>query len=177
MHVRYLYGIRICPVNGAHTIYALDRHLPPMYAFRVSNDDPVDNGDLVAWLAAGLDRKGKTQAGLADALSLSQPRISEILNGKRRIQATEVPKIAKYIGQSPPSKWLKTDLSQNDNQPDPSAKNRRDIRFALHADPNLVWVLIFRDNKLIDQFEADAGDLDNLSRQVGRAIQSLPKPK
>jgi plasmid maintenance system antidote protein VapI len=149
-----------------------------MYDFRVSNDDPVDNGALLAWLAAGLDRKrGKTQAGLADVLGLSQPRISEILKGKRRLQATEVPKIAEYIGRSPPSEWLKIDLSQSDNQPDPSAKSRGEIRFGLHVDPNLVWVFIFRDNKLIDQFEADAGDLDSLSRQVSRAIQSLPKPK
>jgi plasmid maintenance system antidote protein VapI len=149
-----------------------------MYAFRVSNDDPVDNGALLTWLAAGLDRrKGRTQAGLADVLGLSQPRISEILKGKRRIQAIEVPKIAKYIGQSPPREWLKTDLSPNEHQSDPAAKSRGEIRFGLHEDPNLVWILLFRDNKLIDQFEADIGDLDNLSRQVGRAIQSLPKPK
>jgi plasmid maintenance system antidote protein VapI len=149
-----------------------------MYAFRVSDDDTVNNGDLVAWLAAGLDKKrGKTQAGLAEALGITQPRISEILNGKRRIQTIEVPKIAKYLGQSPPSKWLKTDLPQNDNHSDPSAKSGWEIRFSLHTDPNLIWVLIISDNKLINQFEANANDLDNLSRQVGRAIQSLPKPK
>ena len=176
MHDRYLYGIRIYPVNGAHTIYALDRHLSPMYAFRVSNDDPVDPG-LIAWLAAGLDKKrGKTQTGLAEVLGLSQSRISEILNGKRQIKLIEVPKIAKYIERPPPSEWLKT-VSQNVNQPDPSANSISEIRFALHDDPNLVWVLIFRDNELIHQFEADRGSLDNLNRQLGQALQSLPKPK
>jgi plasmid maintenance system antidote protein VapI len=172
MHARYLYGIRIYRVNRAHMICVLDQQLSAMYDFRVSNDNPVDNGALIAWLASGLDKKrGKTQAGLADVLGLEQPRISEILNGKRRLQATEIPKIAEYIGRAPPSEWLKVD------QPEPSATSRGDIRFALHEDPNLVWVLVFRDNKLIDQFEADAGELDNLNRQVGRAIQSLPKTK
>lgn len=148
-----------------------------MYDFRVS-DDPIDNGALRAWLATGLDRKrGKTQAGLANVLGLSQPRISEILRGKRRLQATEVPKIAEYIGRSPPSEWLKISLTPDQNQPDPPAKSKGEIRFGLHADANLVWVFIFRDNKLIDQFEADASDLDTLARQVSRAIQSLTKPK
>jgi transcriptional regulator with XRE-family HTH domain len=148
-----------------------------MYAFRVGSDDPAED-DFVNWLAAGLDRKrGKTQAGLAVALGVAQPRISEILHGKRRLQVAEIAKIAKYIERSPPSKWLKIDPLQSDSPPDTSAKSRGEIRFALHANPALVWVLIFRDEKLVDQFEADADYLDNLRRQVSRAIQSLPKPK
>jgi transcriptional regulator with XRE-family HTH domain len=84
------------------------------------------NGALIAWVASGLDSKrGKTQTGLADALGVSQPRISEILNGKRRLQATEVPKIAEYIGRFPPSEWLKVD------QPEPAATSRvKSLRFA-----------------------------------------------
>jgi transcriptional regulator with XRE-family HTH domain len=148
-----------------------------MYDFRVSNDDSVDSGALLAWLAAGLDKRGKTQGGLAKVLGLSQPRISEILKGKRRIQATELPKIAEYIEQSPPIGWLGVDPFENGGRSDPLAKPRGEIRFGLHEDSSLVWVFVFRDDKLVDQFEANAGDLDNLSRQVSRAIQSLPKPK
>lgn len=145
-----------------------------MYDFRVSNGGSVDNTALLAWLAAGLDKRGKTQDGLAKVLGVSQPRISEILKGKRRIQATELPKIAEYIEQSPPIGWLSADPF---HQSDPSAKPKSEIRFGLHEDPSLVWVFVFRDDKLVDQFEANASELDQLSRQVSRAIQSLPKAK
>lgn len=144
-----------------------------MYDFRVSNDDAVDK-TLVGWVAAGLDkRRGKTQDGLAKALGVSQPRISEILNRKRRIQVDEIPKIAEYIEQPPPAGWMHLNHQNSDPQP----KNKAKIRFGLHEEPNLVWVLVFRDDKLVDQFEADATELDILKQQVIRAIQTLPKPK
>ena len=114
-----------------------------MYDFRVSNDDSVDNGALLAWLAAGLDKKrGKTQDGLAKALGISQPRISEILNGKRRIQLTEIPKIAEYIEQPPPIDWLRPgEPTISAPLAEASHKSRGEIRFGLHEDPRLVWVL------------------------------------
>lgn len=154
-----------------------NEHRPWVYDFRVSNGGSVDNAVLLAWLAAGLDKRGKTQDGLAKVLGVSQPRISEILKGKRRIQATELPKIAEYIEQSPPIGWLSVDPFHNGSQSDPPAKPRHDIRFGLHENPNLVWVFVFREDKLVDQFEANANELDHLSRQVSRAIQSLPKAK
>jgi transcriptional regulator with XRE-family HTH domain len=144
-----------------------------MYDFRVSTNDSAGKA-LRAWLAAGLDKKrGKTQTGLADALGVSQPRISEMLNRKRRFQIDEIAKIAEYIEQPPPPEWLHSD----NGKVDPSLGKKTEIRFGLHENPSLVWVFIFRDNKLVDQFEADADDLDNLRRQVARAIQSLIRPK
>lgn len=149
-----------------------------MYAFRVSNGGSSDYRIFLSWLSAGLEKRGKTQDGLAKALGLSQPRISEILRGKRRLQLTEIPKIAEYIEQPPPINWFQLDQPATDTAPaDPSQKNRSEIRFGLHEDPNLIWILIFRDGKLIDQFEADHADLDNLSRLVTRAIQSLSNKK
>ena len=150
-----------------------------MYAFRVSGDDSNEVGALLAWLAAGLDKKrGKTQEGLAKALGISQPRVSEILNRKRQIKLTELPKIAEYLGQSPPIDWSRPDhLAPSDLSAANSHKNRREIRFGLHDDAKLVWVLILRDGTIVDQFEADGTDLDNLSRAVARAIQSLSGKK
>jgi plasmid maintenance system antidote protein VapI len=144
-----------------------------MYDFRVSNDDSGGKA-LRAWLAAGLDKKrGKTQTGLADALGVSQPRISEMLNRKRRFQIDEIAKIAEYIEQPPPAEWLHPSIENADSQ----SKKNAEIRFGLHENPSLVWVVIFRDNKLIDQFEANVDDLENLKRQVARAIQSLSRLK
>lgn len=143
-----------------------------MYAFRVSSDEAVNNR-LISWLAAGLDKRGKTQTGLANHLGLDQPRISEMLRRKRRFQATEIPKIAEYIEQPPPPEWLQLTNEASD-QPAVSGSGKGEIRFGLHEDPKRVWVLVFHDNKLIGQFEAEASELDNLRRQVTRAIDSLP---
>ena len=140
-----------------------------MYDFRVNDSDPIDTR-LIAWLADGLDKRGKTQIGLANYLGVTQPRISEMLKRKRRFQLTEIPKIAEYIEQAPPPEWLQ--LNPKPDEPPISVKG--EIRFGLHEDPKRVWVLVFFDNKLVGQFEADAGDLDNLRRQLMRAIDSLP---
>ena len=139
-----------------------------MYDFRVSSNDPLDTR-LIAWLADGLEKRGKTQTGLADHLGVTQPRISEMLNRKRRFQLAEIQKIAEYIEQPPPPEWL-----QLDPKPDePPTSSKGEIRFGLHEDPKRVWVFVFYDNKLVGQFEADASDLDNLRRQLMRAIDSL----
>jgi transcriptional regulator with XRE-family HTH domain len=146
-----------------------------MYAFRVSNALAKDQ--LLAWLASGLDRKrGKTQAGLAEFLGVTQPRISEILAGKRRIQAAEIPKIAQYIERPPPLGWLPMELPPSDDV-DPTRKSKIEIRFGLHENPDLVWIFIFDDDRLIAQFEADFADLDTCRRRLTRAIESLSRQK
>lgn len=145
-----------------------------MYDFRVSEGNDIDSEALVAWLARGLDRKkGKTQSGLADALGVSQPRISEMLRRKRRIHLAEIPKIAEYVEEAPPLNWL--NLPQE--PPEPSSKSRNEIRFGLHEDPSLVWVFIFSDDKLLAQFEAGFDELTAFKRQLERALDSLPQPK
>lgn len=50
------------------------------------------------WIAEGLKQKGKTQRGLADAMGVAQPRISEILRGDRQVAATELYPISVYLG-------------------------------------------------------------------------------
>jgi SOS-response transcriptional repressor LexA len=54
------------------------------------------------WIAEGLKQPNKSQTGLAAALRVSQPRISEIISGKRKVKATEIPRAANYLGIPPP---------------------------------------------------------------------------
>ena len=54
------------------------------------------------WLIDGLKKSGKTQRGLAAALGLDPTAITRMKTGDRKIQADELPKIAQYIGVSPP---------------------------------------------------------------------------
>lgn len=53
-----------------------------------------------AWIKAlirDLRCKGKNQNGLAEMLGLPQPRISEIIHGKRQVQVTELLPMAAYL--------------------------------------------------------------------------------
>lgn len=54
--------------------------------------------DLIEWIECGLRRPGKSRAGLAAALGLPTPRVTEILGGRRRVQLEELPRIAEYLG-------------------------------------------------------------------------------
>jgi transcriptional regulator with XRE-family HTH domain len=148
-----------------------------MYAFRVGQHDSIGADALRAWLAAGLEKQGKSQTELAKRLGVSQPRISEILKGKRRIQAAEIPKIAEYTGDPPPSKWLR-DLATVTLQADTAPQRKMgEVRFSLHENPNLLWMLIFSNGSLVEQLEVDAADLENVQRQLRRAIDALPRSK
>lgn len=44
-----------------------------------------------------LDKLGKTKAGLARALRIKPPRVSEILNGTRKLSAAEVQRAAEFL--------------------------------------------------------------------------------
>jgi phage repressor protein C with HTH and peptisase S24 domain len=52
------------------------------------------------WLKDQLARDGYSQAGLAKALGKGQPTINKMVQGKRRILASEVPAILRYLGLS-----------------------------------------------------------------------------
>lgn len=58
------------------------------------------------WVDKGLLKKGKTSVGLAEALGLAQPRVSEMRKGERRVQAAELPIIADYLGEPIPSELV-----------------------------------------------------------------------
>lgn len=49
------------------------------------------------WINKGLLKRGKNTVGLAQALGIDQPRITEMRKGRRRVQAAELPVIAGYL--------------------------------------------------------------------------------
>lgn len=53
--------------------------------------------DDVTWIRDGLEKPGKTQAGLAKALAIDPAGVSKLLAGKRLIKANELPKIRAYL--------------------------------------------------------------------------------
>lgn len=68
---------------------------------------PVDpeTQRIIDWVRAEIkSQKGKTQSGLADHLGLAHSQVTNLLKGKRGLQAFEVRKIAEYLGSTPPSR-------------------------------------------------------------------------
>jgi hypothetical protein len=53
--------------------------------------------DEVQWIIKGLKQPGKTGAGLAKALKLNPSQVTMIKKGMRRVQAAELPVIARYL--------------------------------------------------------------------------------
>ncbi|WP_449221173.1 LexA family protein [Tistrella mobilis] len=68
-----------------------------------------------AWLARLLDAAGITKKQLADALGLPPPRVSDMLAGRRRIQAKEIPIMAKLLGLEP-AELLRMDTTSDTSQ-------------------------------------------------------------
>jgi transcriptional regulator with XRE-family HTH domain len=56
------------------------------------------------WLRRGLDKHGKTQQGLADALGIDRTGVTKMLSGKRSIKADELELISAYLGEPVPHK-------------------------------------------------------------------------
>lgn len=46
----------------------------------------------------GLRSVGKSKTGLAKSMGWASARVTEVINGQRRVKAEEVPKIAEYLG-------------------------------------------------------------------------------
>jgi transcriptional regulator with XRE-family HTH domain len=57
---------------------------------------------IVDWIRRALVETGKTQSGLARALGRSPSAITDLLNGRRRLKAEEIPLIVDYLGVDPP---------------------------------------------------------------------------
>lgn len=74
-------------------IYALDGSAD------LSDTLPMED---VEWIKRGLEKPGKTQRGLASAMGVDPSAVSKMINGKRGIKSTELPKIERYIGESHP---------------------------------------------------------------------------
>lgn len=59
------------------------------------------------WIRKGLEKPGKTQTGLADALGVSPSAVTMLLKGdkkgkRRLLKAHEIPKVADYLEAAPP---------------------------------------------------------------------------
>jgi transcriptional regulator with XRE-family HTH domain len=57
---------------------------------------------IVDWIRKALRETGKTRSGLARALGRSPSAVTDLLNGKRRLKAEEIPLIVEYLGVDPP---------------------------------------------------------------------------
>jgi phage repressor protein C with HTH and peptisase S24 domain len=58
--------------------------------------------DIVAWIRRGLGKPGKSQRGLAEALEIDPAGVTRLLKGERQLKATEIAKVARYLGESVP---------------------------------------------------------------------------
>jgi antitoxin component HigA of HigAB toxin-antitoxin module len=58
--------------------------------------------DGLDWIRRGLERPGKTQAGLAKAFGRSPSAINNLLRGRRRLRTDEIAKAARYLEVAPP---------------------------------------------------------------------------
>jgi hypothetical protein len=63
----------------------------------------MGDSTYIDWIKGVLARKPeKTQKGIASALGIAHPQITMLLQGKRRLKADEVPRIAAYLEEPPP---------------------------------------------------------------------------
>lgn len=55
----------------------------------------------VEWIKKGLEKEGKTRAGLAKALGRNPSMVTNLLKGERQLKISEVARIANYLGVLP----------------------------------------------------------------------------
>lgn len=60
--------------------------------------------DAAQWIRDALATTGKSQKGLAAALGITQPQVSRLVTGKRRLRAAEIPVLESYFGISYPQR-------------------------------------------------------------------------
>jgi len=56
------------------------------------------------WIADALKRTGRTQRGLADALGLDPAAANRLTKGTRRLKASELPLVERYLGEHAPDR-------------------------------------------------------------------------
>lgn len=62
--------------------------------------NPMDSNHktiIARWIAEGLQKDGKTQAGLARALGVTQPQITRLLAGERSLRVEELNAVESYL--------------------------------------------------------------------------------
>lgn len=104
MHKCELYENRIS-VKTNYTNTVIANGFKQLYGFgMIRRSTPSTQFQI--WLREGLNQPGKSVTGLAQFLRVAQPRVSEMLHGKRRPQASELATIAEYIGQRLPEQFV-----------------------------------------------------------------------
>jgi transcriptional regulator with XRE-family HTH domain len=68
----------------------------------------------LAWLRAGLAKRGKTNKGLAAVLGVGESAVSRMVNGSRRIRVDELQTIAAYIDEPVPGREANNERTGND---------------------------------------------------------------
>lgn len=84
--------------------------------------------DDLKWIKEGLQRPGKTQRGLAQAMGIDPTGVNRMLNGKRDIKASELPKIRAYLESTATEPKGDAKHSQ-DNQQLVAARKVNDLEF------------------------------------------------
>ena len=56
------------------------------------------------WIRRGLEKPGKSQRGLAEALGIDPAGVTRLLQGKRQLKAAEIDKISRYLDEQIPTK-------------------------------------------------------------------------
>lgn len=84
-----------------------------MYRIPVSAD--YTRMEDVEWIRRGLQKPGKTQAGLAKALGRDPSVVSKILTGQRAVKASELQKIQTYLDTPPDASILRRILEVKNN--------------------------------------------------------------
>jgi phage repressor protein C with HTH and peptisase S24 domain len=86
--------------------------------------------DELAWIRRGLEKPGRTQTGLAQALGRSPSAVTALLKGQRQLKAREIAIVAEYLGEEPPALQLPSASDHprertNAGAPEPSRFPRR----------------------------------------------------
>lgn len=80
------------------------------------------------WIKAGLQKPGKTQRGLAKALSIDPAAVNRLLKGERQIKLHEMPIISAYI-EEPPLNYTASNARETISDKKVATKNQSTLTF------------------------------------------------
>lgn len=87
------------PARSLSPIEARLERIEALLTKLVEAQRPIDHPNPITgeWLAKELDVRGKSQAGLAEAMGKAPSAVNRIISGERQIKAAEVPVILEYL--------------------------------------------------------------------------------
>lgn len=144
--------------------------------------------DLIQQIERALEKPGKSKSGLADCLGRHPNVVTRILQGKRRIQLDELPKVREYLelDETLPIKGYAGAGAEVHFIPEPTEavpppKNATPDTVAIELRDNCLglayngWVA-FYDDRREPITEALYGHLCVVSLSDGRVLIKIPKP-